>query len=128
MSKTCTGAELNPTAEVRADVGVIIVSVGNGHYEVYIDQKMQQPALNYNLTREYPAEPGVHRVGVYCAGRWVLDTYVEVPEIAKDEPAEQPAGEPEKTIPVRVDVLRGLFAQVMDAAACLEALLSKEPE
>ena len=131
MSKTCTGAELNPTAEVRADVGVIIVSVGDGHYEVYIDQKMQQPALNYNLTHEYPAEPGEHRVGVYSAGRFVLDKMITVPakepEI-QDEPAEQPAGEPEKTIPVRVDVLRGLFAQLMDAAACLEALLSKEPE
>ena len=126
MNKTMTGAQVKPTADVGVDVGAINVHVGSGFYEIYIDKVMQQPALYNGQEGTFHAAAGVHRVGVYCAGCWVLDTYVEVPEIAKDEPAEQPAGEPEKTIPVRVDVLRGLFGQLMDAAACVEALLAQE--
>ena len=126
MAKTYTGAQIKPTAEVGVDVGRIVVNVGEGWYEIYIDMKMQQPALRNGQTESFPAAPGVHRVGVYCAGRWVIDTDVEVPEIVQEAP-EQPA-EPEKTVNVRVDVLRGLFAQAMDISACLEALLAQEDE
>ena len=123
MSKIKTGADLNPTAEARADVGKIIVSVGDGYYEVYIDKKMQQPSLNYNLTHEYPAAPGEHRIGVYSAGRFVLDQTITVPAEKPAQPAESG-----KTVSVRVDVLRGLFGQLMDAAACVEALIEQEGE
>ena len=126
MSKITTGTQVKPTAEVGVDVGRIVVNVGEGFYEIYIDQKMQQPALYNGQTESWPAAAGAHRVSVYSAGRWVIDTDVEVPEPVKEAPAEQPAVESEKTIPVRVEVLRGLFGQMMDAAAYLEALLAPE--
>ena len=58
-------------------------------------------------------------------------------EPAPDHPAEEPAHnpepeqtaeEPEKTVSVSVDTLRVLFAHLMDAAACVEALLNQEGE
>lgn len=122
MSKT--GTQVKPTAEVGVDVGAIIVSVGSGFYEIYIDKVMQQPALYNGQEGRFHAVAGVHRVGVYCAGQWVIDTFVEVPAVVKEAPVETAA----ETVSVKKDVLRGLFGQLMDAAACVEALIEQEGE
>ena len=135
MAKISTGADLNPSVEIKTSPGAVVVTVGNGYYEIYIDQKMQQPALNYNLTHEYPAEPGEHRVGVYSAGRFIFDQMITVPaeeEAAPEEPAKEPdhpeeqpaAQEPEKTVAIKASIIRDLIAEMRDIAALLDALLA----
>lgn len=123
MSKIKTGAELNPTAEVRADAGKIIVSVGDGFYEVYVDKSMQQPALNNYQTNEYHAEPGEHRVGVYSAGRFVVDRMITVPA----EETEQPIGEPDTAIiTVGVNALRKLEKGLLEMSDLLSGILAEK--
>lgn len=118
MAKISTGAQEKPTAEVGVGVGKIIVSVGDGYYEVYIDMKMQQPALNYNLTHEYPAKPGEHRVSVYSAGRFVFDQMITVP-------AEEPE-KPEPYVSIKASIIHDLIDEMRDIAALLEAIIAAQ--
>ena len=133
----------NLSVTITADDTAFIVDIGSECFaETYMDGQpcrwpnpadgkmwsyIKGPAANVRIPVPYP---GKHELGLLIGGRLFKsehdfpDLYAE-PEI-QDEPAEQPAGEPEKTIPVRVDVLRGLFGQLMDAAACVEALLAQE--
>ena len=136
MSQTKTGADIKPTAEVRTDTGRIIVSVGEGYYEVYVDKVMQQPALSNDLTHEYPAEPGEHRVSVYSGGRFVFDQMVTVPaegeakeqpseEQATEQPAEGPASSDTGMVSVSGEYMEQLAHELRDLADMLLGWLGK---
>lgn len=151
MANYKTGAEMHPTAKVETGIGWIAVTVGDGYYEVYIDKKLQKSAFN-GQTRSCAVDPGDHLVGVYSAGRWVVNETIHVPAEgetvpepepapeeaheaeaadkpapdAPEEPApDQPAGEPagpEYTL-VKTETLELLIKEMRDLAAFLEALL-----
>lgn len=120
---------LNPTAEVRAEAGKIVVTVGDGYYEIYVDKAFQGPALNNGQSHEYLAAPGEHRIGVYSAGRFVIDEMITVPAEEPERPAdhENPASEPgqEKTVTITLtkDKVTALISNMEAIVAALRSWL-----
>lgn len=95
MASYKTGAEMHPTAKVETGIGWIAVTVGEGFYEVYLDRKFQNGARDFQTLNCF-VKPGDHLVGVYSAGRWVVNETIHVPDEGETVPepaAEEPAAE-----------------------------------
>ena len=46
-NKVYSGADLTPSVEIKTIPGKVILSVGEGYYEFYIDKNVQKAPYNY---------------------------------------------------------------------------------
>ncbi len=83
----------NYSADAFIAPGKIIVAAWtDGYYEFYVDRRCKGavymrhpikdgvPVEETNSPREFAVSPGTHNIAIYVAGRFILNTNVDVPE------------------------------------------------